>query len=73
LNKQKYGMLFSPNRRRQPGPKGPRVDLIHAVVVEMKQRNYQFAKDTTVIVGYDPSSDRMDRSTNGLMMFKPRL
>jgi transposase InsO family protein len=31
-------MLFSPNRRRKPGPKGPTVDLIHAVV-EMKQPN----------------------------------
>jgi putative transposase len=31
-------MLFSANRRRRPGPKGPSVDLIHAVV-EMKQRN----------------------------------
>ena len=38
LSKQKYRMLFSTNRRRQPGPKGPSVDLIHAVV-EMKQRN----------------------------------
>src|SRR4029077_11038384 len=31
-------MLFSTNRRRKPGPKGPSVHLIHAVV-EMKQRN----------------------------------
>jgi len=38
LAKRKYRMLFSPNHRRQPGPKGPSVDLIHAVV-EMKQRN----------------------------------
>ena len=38
LSKQKYRMLFSPNRRRKPGPKGPSVQLIHAVV-EMKQRN----------------------------------
>jgi putative transposase len=38
LSKQKYRMLFSPNRRRKPGPKGPRAELIHAVV-EMKQRN----------------------------------
>jgi transposase InsO family protein len=38
LSKQKYRMLFSPNRRRQPGPIGPSVELIHAVV-EMKQRN----------------------------------
>jgi putative transposase len=38
LSKQKYRMLFSPNRRRKPGPKGPSAELIHAVV-EMKQRN----------------------------------
>ena len=38
LSKQKYRMLFSTNRRRKPGPKGPSVDLIHAVV-QMKQRN----------------------------------
>ncbi len=38
LSKQKYRMLFSPNRRRKPGPKGPTAELIHAVV-EMKQRN----------------------------------
>jgi putative transposase len=38
LSKQKYRMLFSPNRRRKPGPKRPSAELIHAVV-EMKQRN----------------------------------
>ena len=38
LSKQKYRMLFSPNRRRKPGPKGPSAELIHAVV-EMKQRS----------------------------------
>jgi putative transposase len=38
LSKQKYRMLFSPNRRRKPGPKGPSAELIRAVV-EMKQRN----------------------------------
>jgi putative transposase len=38
LNDRKYRMLFSPDRRRQPGPKGPSAKLIRAVV-EMKQRN----------------------------------
>ena len=38
LSKRKYRMLFSPNRRRKPGPKGPSAELIRAVV-EMKQRN----------------------------------
>ena len=38
LSKQKYRLLFSSNRRRKPGPKGPSAELIRAVV-EMKQRN----------------------------------
>jgi hypothetical protein len=38
LTKRKYRMLFSPKRRRQPGPKGPNKELIHAVV-ELKRRN----------------------------------
>jgi hypothetical protein len=38
LSKRKYRMLFSPNRPRKPGPKGPSPELIRAVV-EMKQRN----------------------------------
>ena len=38
LSKHKYRMLFSPNRRRKPGPKGPSTELI-AALVEMKRRN----------------------------------
>ena len=38
LRKRKYRMLFSPKRRRRPGPKGPKKDLIDAVVA-MKRRN----------------------------------
>ena len=38
LSKRKYRMLFSPNRLRKPGPKGPNAELVRAVV-EMKQRN----------------------------------
>ena len=38
MSKRKYRMLFSPNRRRKPGPKAPSAELIGAVV-EMKQRN----------------------------------
>ena len=38
LCRRKYRMLFSPNGRRKPGPKGPSAELIHGVV-EMKQRN----------------------------------
>jgi len=36
--KRKYRVLFSPNRHRKPGPKGPSADLFH-LVIEMKQRN----------------------------------
>jgi hypothetical protein len=37
MSKQKYRMLFSPIRRRKPGPKGPSAELAHAVV-HMKPR-----------------------------------
>jgi hypothetical protein len=38
LTKRKYRLLFSPKRRRQPGPKGPNKELIDAVA-ELKRRN----------------------------------
>jgi len=38
LVQRKYRLLFSPKRRTKPGPKGPTVDLIRAIV-EMKKRN----------------------------------
>ena len=38
MSKRKYRNLFSPNRLRKPGPKGPSAELIHAIV-EMNQRN----------------------------------
>ena len=38
LAQRKYRMLFSPERRRQPGPKGPNQELIDAVV-ELKRHN----------------------------------
>ena len=38
LTKQKYGSLFSPMKRRKPGPKGPSPEIITAVV-EFKRRN----------------------------------
>ena len=37
MSKRKYRTLFSPNRLRKPGPKGPSAELIHAIV-EMRQR-----------------------------------
>ena len=38
LCKRKYRVLFSPRRRRRPGPEGPNQDLSEAVVA-MKRRN----------------------------------
>src|SRR2546426_1784707 len=38
LKNRKYRMLFSPNARKKPGPKGPSQEII-AAVVQMKQRN----------------------------------
>ena len=38
LRKRKYRRLFSPQRGRRPGPKGPNQELIDAVVA-MKRRN----------------------------------
>lgn len=38
LTKHKYRILFSPKRKKRPGPKGPSRELIDAVV-EMKRRN----------------------------------
>jgi hypothetical protein len=31
MSKRKYRMLFSPNRHRKPGPKGPSAELIHFI------------------------------------------
>jgi transposase InsO family protein len=39
--KRKYRLLYSPRKRRRPGPKGPSKELI-GVVIEMKQRNSRF-------------------------------
>ena len=38
LVKRKYHLLYSPRKRRRPGPKGPSKELIGAVI-EMKRRN----------------------------------
>src|ERR1700694_4478986 len=38
VRKRKYRLLFSPERRHRPGPKGPKKDFIDAVVA-MKRRN----------------------------------
>jgi putative transposase len=41
LVKRKYRLLYSPRKRRRPGPKGPSKELIGAVI-EMKRRNPRF-------------------------------
>jgi len=41
LVRRKYRLLFSPNRRGRPGPKGPSPELITAIV-EMRRRNPRF-------------------------------
>src|SRR3984957_5287189 len=41
LVKRKYRLLYSPRKRRRPGPKGPSKKLIGAVI-EMKRRNPRF-------------------------------
>jgi putative transposase len=38
LVQRKYRLLFSAKRSNKPGPKGPEINVVHAVV-EMKQRN----------------------------------
>ena len=41
LVKRKYRLLYSPRKRRRPGPQGPSKELIGAVI-EMKRRNPRF-------------------------------
>jgi hypothetical protein len=41
LTKLKYHLLFASRRQRRPGPKGPSLELI-AAIVEMKRRNPRF-------------------------------
>ena len=41
LVKRKYGLLFSPQKKRKPGPKGPSEELIRAIV-EIKHRNPRY-------------------------------
>src|SRR6478735_8991599 len=65
LSKGKYRMLFSPDRRRQPGPRGPSAELIRAVV-EMKQRNPSWgcpriAQQITLAFGVEIDKDVVRR------------
>ena len=61
----KYRALFSPKRRRRPGPKGPAQELIDAVV-EMKRRNStwgcrRIAQQVSLAFGVDIDKDVVRR------------
>jgi len=65
LRKRKYRMLFSHQRGRRPGPKGPRKDLIEAVVA-MKRRNPSWgcpriAQQVALAFGVDIDKDVVRR------------
>ena len=65
LIKRKYRLLFSPNGKRRPGPKGPEKELIDAVV-EMKRRNPMWgcpriAEQITLAFGVDIDKDVVRR------------
>ena len=65
LTKQKYRLLFSPERVRRPGPKGPTKELIDAVV-EMKRRNRtwgckRIAQQIALAFGVDIDKDVVRR------------
>ena len=65
LTKRKYRILFSFERRRRAGPKGPAQELIDAVV-EMKRRNPtcgcpRIAQQITLAFGVDIDKDVVRR------------
>jgi len=65
LRKRKYRMLFSARRGHRPGPKGPKKELIDAVVA-MKQRNPNWgcpriAQQITLAFGVDVDKDVVRR------------
>jgi len=73
LIKRKYRLLFSPNERRRPGPKGPTKELIDAVV-ETKRRNPSWgcpriAEQITLAFGVDIDKDVVRRIL--AMHFRP--
>src|SRR5215831_11123402 len=62
---QKYRLLFSPNRVRRPGPKGPTKELIDAVT-DMKRRNRtwgckRIAQQIALAFGVDIDKDVVRR------------
>ena len=65
LVRRKYRLLFTPRRRSQPGPRGPRPELIFAIV-EMKRRNPTFgcrriAQQISAAFGVDIDKDVVRR------------
>ena len=73
LTKRKYRMLFSPECRGRPGPKGPAKELIDAVV-EMKRRNTRWgcrriAQQIALAFGVDIDKDVVRRILG--MHFRP--
>jgi putative transposase len=69
LKKRKYRMLFSPQHRRRPGPKGPEKEVINAVV-EMKRRNPNWgcpriAQQMAVAFGIEIDKDVVRRILSG--------
>src|SRR6266850_1977551 len=73
LIKRKYRLLFSPNDKRRPGPKGPTKELIDAIV-EMKRRNAtwgcpRIAEQVTLAFGLDIDKDMVRRILG--MHFRP--
>ena len=65
LTKHKYRILFSPQQKKRPGPKGPSQELIDAVV-EMKHRNRNWgcpriAQQITLAFGVEMDKDTVRR------------
>jgi putative transposase len=65
LRKRKYRLLFSPECRHRPGPKGPKKELIDAVVA-MKRRNPNWgcpriAQQITLAFGIEIDKDVVRR------------
>ena len=64
LIKQKYRLLFSPNRVRRPGPKGPTKELIDAVVDMKRNRRWgckRIAQQIALAFGVDIDKDVVRR------------
>ncbi len=65
LVQRKYRLLFTPQKRGKPGPKGPSPELI-AAIIEIKQRNPRFgcrriAQQITYAFGICIDKDRVRR------------